>query len=95
MGGKLTLECDKPMLIGQLGDEGQGMQKQVMHGEWDFQNSGGCHNFGMFDKNPAYVINIKQDSVMVFFRLMVTAELSPDGSQLVTDPDRFKYSVNA
>ena len=56
MGGKLTLESDSPMIFKMLPDEGHGYVKQVFNGEFEFQNSGGCSNFGTFDKNPAYCI---------------------------------------
>lgn len=49
----------------------------------------------MYDKNPAYCINVLQNGTRVFFRATITAEVSPDGSTLITDPDKFKYSMGA
>ena len=46
------------MCVAQFGDEGVGYIKQVFQGDWDFNNSGGCSNFGMYDKNPAYCVNV-------------------------------------
>ena len=38
------------------------MKKSVITDEWDFKSSGGCGNFGMYDRNPAYAIHITDDS---------------------------------
>ena len=81
LGGKITVESDVPMLIHLLADESQGYNKKVFNGEWSFHNSGGCGNHGTFDKNPAYCVQVKQPGTQVFYRLMVTSEVSPDGSQ--------------
>jgi len=49
----------------------------------------------MYDKNPAYCINVLQNGTRVFFRATITAEVSADGTTLITDPDKFKYSMGA
>lgn len=80
------------MILRQLPDEGQGMVKRIFSDEWDFNNSGGCRNFGTFDQNPAYCIKVRQEDTRVFFRLMISAEVGFNGSTLVRDPDNFKFS---
>lgn len=37
------------------------MKKMSIIDEWDFKSAGGCANFGMFEKNPAYGLNIPID----------------------------------
>jgi len=64
-----------------------------MKGEWNFSNAGGCSNNNTFDKNPAYCINVQQNQTQVFFRLMVTSEVSPGGQTAITDMDQFQYSI--
>jgi hypothetical protein len=95
LGGKLIVESDLPMIVQQLADESQGYVKKVFSGEWSFHNSGGCSNHGTFDKNPAYCIQVKLPETYVFFRLMVTSEVSPDGSRQITDPMQLNYAVGA
>ena len=41
------------------------MKKTFIEGEWDFKNAGGCSNFGMFDKNPAYAIHVPADDTEI------------------------------
>lgn len=65
-----------------------------MNDDWDFKTAGGCSNFGMFDKNPVFAINILDDCELQV-RLKVLAEISSEGSSLVTTPDQFNYCVNA
>lgn len=48
------------------------MIKQVFSDEWGLKNSGGCMNFGTYDKNPAYCIRISQEGTNIMFRMMVT-----------------------
>jgi hypothetical protein len=81
-------------VLRELPPEGHGMKKLVITDEWDFKSAGGCSNFGMFDKNPAFAINVLDDCEMQI-RLNILAELSPEGSSLVTSPDKFQYCVNA
>ena len=42
----------------------------------------------MFDKNPSYVLNLKEDTDVIV-RLKVLAEVAPDGATLVTDIKKF------
>ena len=49
-------------MIKELPQEGYGLKKIIINDEWDFKTAGGCSNFGMQDKNPAFVINITDDS---------------------------------
>jgi hypothetical protein len=46
------------MILQPVVDEGAGMIMQVFSDEWGLNNSGGCMNFGTYDKNPAYCIRI-------------------------------------
>ena len=48
----------------------------------------------MFDKNPSYVLNLKEDTDVIV-RLKVLAEVAPDGATLVTDIKKFQFAVNA
>lgn len=42
------------------------MEKTFVVDEWDFNTAGGCANFGMYFKNPVYVLQLPADSeVMV------------------------------
>lgn len=59
LGGTITVESDYPVVFKQLADESSGFMKQVLSGSFDFNNSGGCRNFGCFDKNPAYCFRAK------------------------------------
>ena len=34
------------------------MKRVVITDEWDHKNAGGCMNFGMYDMNPAFVLNV-------------------------------------
>jgi hypothetical protein len=77
-GGLVTFESDHPLLIKEIQSEGHGYCKVVVSDEWDFKSAGGCSNFGMFEKNPVYIINIVEDCELQV-RLNVVAELSPDG----------------
>lgn len=81
------------MTIKELPQEGYGLKKIIINDEWDFKTAGGCANFGMHDKNPAFVINILDDSELQV-RLKVLSELSPDGSTLINNPDNFNFCVN-
>jgi hypothetical protein len=45
-----------------LPNEGHGLKKISIIDEWDFKSAGGCSNFGMYDKNPAFVINVADES---------------------------------
>jgi hypothetical protein len=63
--------------------------------EWDFKNAGGCANFGMYDKNPAFVITVLDDMSELMVRLSLLSELSSDGSTLITDSEHFQYCINA
>ena len=56
LGGTLKVESDSPLIVRPIAPEGTGFNKRVFEGEWDFKNSGGCSNFGSFEKNPAYVV---------------------------------------
>lgn len=38
------------------------MKKIIINDEWDFKNAGGCGNFGMFEKNPVFAINLIEES---------------------------------
>lgn len=87
LGGTLTVESDQPLLVRQLTPEGHGMVKQVFHDTWEFNSSGGCSNFQTFGKNPAYAVNIRQNDTFVFFRLMVTSEVSAQGMEKLIDTD--------
>lgn len=82
------------MLVKELPPEGFGLKKLTISEEWDFKSAGGCSNFGMFDKNPAFAINVT-DECDLQVRLSVLAEVSSEGSSLVTSPDKFQYCVNA
>ena len=73
--------------------EGHGLKKISILDDWDYNTAGGCSNFGMFDKNPAYAINLVTDAD-VQIRLKVINELAPDGTSLITDPEKFKLCVN-
>ena len=37
------------------------MKKVVIADEWDYKSAGGCVNYGMYDKNPVYVLNVVDD----------------------------------
>lgn len=60
------------MIFQPVAEEGAGMIKQVFSDEWGLKNSGGCMNFGTYDKNPAYCIRISQEGTNIMFRMMVT-----------------------
>lgn len=54
------------------------MRKIVIEDEWDFKSAGGCNNFGMFEKNPAFALSLPTEGEVII-RLRVLAEVSPDG----------------
>ena len=93
--GTLTFESDQPFVIKELLPEGCGAKKFTISDEWDFKSAGGCGNFGTFDKNPVFVLNLIADETEIQVRLAVLAECSPDGSTLINDSDKFTYCVNA
>lgn len=93
IGGVLTVESDQALIVQQLPDEGSGFLKQVFSGSFEFSNSGGCRNFGTYDKNPAYCIRVRQNHTRFFFRMMLTSEVAPDGQTLIKDPERFQHSI--
>lgn len=68
------------------------MQKQVFQDEWTSANGGGCHNFGTFDKNPAYAVRVTQNTQMMI-RVMITQELQ--GMSWTQDSKSFQYSCGA
>lgn len=61
IGGVLTLESDYPLVVKEIGAEGYSCKKLVIQDEWDFKSAGGCGNFGMYDKNPAFAILMPDD----------------------------------
>jgi len=95
IGGHLLIESDQPLLVKEIPAEGYGMKKLLLNGEWGGHTSGGCSNFGMFDKNPAFVFQILDDNVDLQVRLNVVGEISADGASFVTDADKFNFCVNA
>ena len=70
------------------------MKKITINDRWTPENAGGCGNFGMFDKNPAYCINITGECD-IRIRLRVTEETAVDGFTIITEPDHFSFCVNA
>ena len=63
--------------------EGHGYKKTYILDEWDFKSAGGCANFGMFERNPAYAINLNgAEESELQVRLRVISELTTDGSTL-------------
>jgi|LauGreDrversion4_2_1035121.scaffolds.fasta_scaffold38018_1 hypothetical protein len=63
--------------------EGLGMKKVFIRDEWDFKTAGGCSNFGMHTKNPAFILNVTDDCEMLV-RMSVLGEISADGQSLIT-----------
>jgi len=70
-----------------------GFMKQVFSSSFEFQNSGGCRNFGTFERNPAFCLKVKHDNTKVFFRLMIKGEVQADGKTFTKDPDQFQFAV--
>lgn len=64
------------------------MKKTLIEGTWFPQNAGGCGNFGMFDKNPAYSFNLIDDADVII-RMRVIEEVGIDGVTSVTDFEKF------
>jgi hypothetical protein len=60
--GTLIFESDYPLTLKELPQEGHGLKKISITDEWDFKTSGGCSNFGMFDKNPVFAFNVTDDA---------------------------------
>lgn len=58
----MTVDSDQPLFVKEILPESCNMKKTFITDEWDYKNAGGCANFGMFDKNPAYALNIPIDS---------------------------------
>lgn len=52
--GSLIIESDYPYSIKEIPPEGHLMKKSLIEGSWDQSSAGGCGNFGMYHKNPAY-----------------------------------------
>jgi len=92
--GTLTFESDHPLQIKELLPEGIGMKKITITDCWTSDNAGGCGNFGKFDKNPAYCINITGECD-VKIRLRVTEEMAVDGYTVISNSDNFSFCVNA
>ena len=61
VGGTLILESDYILQVKELLPEGAGLKKISITDEWDFKSAGGCSNFGMYDKNPAFILNIPEE----------------------------------
>jgi hypothetical protein len=76
--GTLTFESDQPLAFTLLPPEGQGMKRVTIYDEWDFKNAGGCVNFGMYDKNPVYVVNLA-DEAEVQIRMNTVCEIQQGG----------------
>ena len=70
------------------------MKKVGIVDEWSFQNAGGCSNFGLYDRNPIFAINVTTDCDLQV-RLSILSEVSSDGSSLITQSEGFQYCVNA
>ena len=77
-----------------LPPEGLGMMRMSITDEWDYKNAGGCINFGMYDKNPVYVLNVADEGDFQI-RLKTLGEVSPSGDSLISDPEYFKFTINA
>jgi hypothetical protein len=77
-----------------LPPEGLGMMRMSITDEWDYKNAGGCINFGMYDKNPVYVLNVADEGDFQI-RLKTLGEVSPSGDSLISDPEHFKFTINA
>jgi len=92
--GTITFESDQPLVLSMLPPEGQGMKRVSITDEWDHKNAGGCVNFGMYDKNPVYVLNVADEGDFQI-RLKTLAEVSPAGDSLISDPEHFKFTINA
>ncbi len=88
------VESDQSVFIKEIPPEGGAFKKTVITDEWDFRTAGGCSNFGMFEKNPAYALNFREDSD-IMIRLKVLSEIGGDGSTLITDPQKLDFSVSA
>jgi hypothetical protein len=94
LGGTLTIESEQPLTIVEMKPEGQSMKKITITDEWSFSTAGGCGNFGMFDKNPVFALNIVEDCD-IQARIKVISEVSHDGSSLISDFEKFSFCVNA
>jgi hypothetical protein len=70
------------------------MKRVSIIDEWDHKNAGGCTNFGMYDKNPVYVLNVADEGDFQI-RLKTLGEVSPSGDSLISDPEHFKFTINA
>ena len=70
------------------------MEKTFIVDEWDYNTAGGCQNFGMYSKNPVFVLQLPTDSEIIV-RMSIVGEVSPDGSTLITDYKNFNFACNA
>ena len=60
--GTLTFESEHPYILKELPQEGYGMKKFSIYGDWDYMNAGGCGKFGQYEKNPAFAFNLTDDA---------------------------------
>ncbi len=57
-GGTITFESDQPLILRELPAEGHGLKKLSITDEWSYLSAGGCQNFGLYDRNPIFALNV-------------------------------------
>ena len=68
------------------------MKKTEISDRWDESSCGGCANHGAYNMNPTFVCNILDDCEAIL-RIRVVSEMH--NGEWISDPDKFKYTVNA
>ncbi len=89
---KITFECEYQLSISEIPPEGNKMHLTTIPGEWDGNWSGGSQNFGAYDKNPIFVVNLKQN-MEIMTRIAILEETKFNGESII-DFKSMQYSAN-